>query len=118
MGLLEDEEQRRSQRLLRQQQAVSTVPKLLLLLTLPVIFCLLVLLFALEAGGLDILNWFDHHPAASSRYNPHHWVTRILAWAIILLFLHRAWRVVSICAKRLSLWWKVWHELVKKETSN
>ena len=118
MGLLEDEEQRRSQRQLQQQKTVSAVSKMFLIFMLAVVFCLLLLLFALEVGGVDILAWFDHHPAASSRYNPHHWVTRILAWTIIFLFLKNVWRFGFFCITRLSLWWKVWHEPIREETIN
>ncbi len=72
MGLLEDEQQRRDQQQSRRQQIIATIFKAIFLLTLPIIFCLLLLLLALDLGGVGFLKWVDQHPGFAARYNPHH----------------------------------------------
>ena len=110
MGLLEGEEQRCIQRQHKQAKIVSTTFKALFCLILPLIFCLLLLLLAVDLGGLDFLTWIDRHPAFASKYNPHHWLTKAVAWAIIILLAYHTWRFLSFSARKSALWWELWHE--------
>ena len=108
MGLLQDEEQRQEQAKRRQQKAAVVLFQATLIFS---VFFVLSLFLVLELDGVGLLRWINRHPAFSAKYNPHHWLTRAIAWAVVLLLVEKAWKVLSLLAERVALWrgyWRGW----------
>ncbi len=77
-----------------------------------VLLTVLVSAVALEVGGLPLLHWATTHPAAWAKYDPHHWVSRLLALCVllslghaVLLALHDYWVKITIW-RRVFLPWR------------
>lgn len=62
---------------------------------------------ALEFGGLPLLHWAAAHPAARAKYDPHHWLSRLLALCILLSIGHTAFAAMRNPAAKLLAWQRV-----------
>lgn len=70
---------------------------------------------ALEFGGLPLLHWVTAHPAARAKYDPHHWLSRLLALCILLSIGHTAFAAMRNPAAKTLAWQRVFLPWRKKK---